>query len=130
MSKPQQFCFAVELYRDEVDNGGHRQYFYNDDSDLYRVAVEGMREMAADTQASILQDAALAFAPAKPAATEAERRQQMEALGTEMDEKFEAADKRFYKMEEEPGQRLNVLLSMYALKHRGDFAEGLAGVGR
>lgn len=126
MTKPQQFCFAVELYRDEVNNGGHRQYFYNDDSDLYQVALEGMRAIGADTQATILSDAALAFAPDKPAPTETERRHQMEALGTDMDAKFQTADSRFYKLEEEPGRRLNVLLTMYALKHRGDFADGLS----
>ena len=126
MTKPQQFCFAVELYQDEVNNGGHRQYFYNDDSDLYQVAMEGMRAIGADAQAAILSDAALAFAPDKPASTEIERRHQMEALRTDMDVKFETADDRFYKLEEEPGRRLNVLLTMYALKHRSDFVDLLS----
>jgi hypothetical protein len=62
MTKAQKFCFAVELYRDEVNNGGHNQYFYDDDSDLYQPAVEGLRAMGATSKAAILSEAALAFA--------------------------------------------------------------------
>jgi len=67
MTKPQQFYFAIELYRDEVNNGGHNQYFYNDESDLYHVAIEGLRTIGAPSKAAILSDAAGAFAPLQAA---------------------------------------------------------------
>jgi hypothetical protein len=126
MTEAQQFYFAVEIYRDEVNNGGHSQYFYNDDSDLYRIAIEGLRAMGVPSNAAILSDAARAFAPGQPAPTEAERRNQMEQFGPPQSRIFEMADQRFGNSENAPGGRLDVLLALYALKHRGDFANTLS----
>jgi hypothetical protein len=125
MTGPQQFYFAVALYRDEVKNGGHNQYFYNDDSDLYRVAVDGLRAIGAASRAVILSDAARAFALATPAPAEEARREQMELFGPTQDRIFRNADQRFFDSEKDPGQRLDVLLTVYALQHRGDFAATL-----
>jgi hypothetical protein len=131
MNKAQQLCFAVELYRDEVNNGGHNQYFYNDDSDLYQTAVEGLRAMGATSKAAVLSDAALAFAPEHPAPTERARRHQMDTFGPAQSQIFEMADRRFYHSEEAPGERLDVLEALYALQHRGDFGGTLSpGIGR
>ena len=122
MTKAQQFCFAVELYWDEVDNGGHNQYFYNDDSDLYQTAVEGLRAMGANSKAAILSEAALAFAPGHPASSEAARRNQMLTSGPVQSQIFGTADQRFFQSEETPGERPDVLEALYALQHRSDFA--------
>jgi hypothetical protein len=126
MTQPQQFCFAVELYEDEVDNGGHHQYFYNDDSDLYKVAIEGLHAIGATPQAAILSDASRAFAPEQPAATEELRRHQMEEFGPVQDGIFKTADQRFYQLEDVPGERLDTLMTLYALKHQSDFAVALS----
>jgi hypothetical protein len=126
MTQPQQFCFAVELYGDEVDNGGHDQYFYNDDSDLYKVAIEGLRAMGAEPQAAILSDASRAFAPEQPAPTEEARRHRMKEFGPVQDGIFKTADERFYQLEDVPGERLDTLMTLYALKHRSDFAVALS----
>jgi hypothetical protein len=126
MTQPQQFCFAVKLYRDEVDNGGHHQYFYNDDSDLYKVAIDGLRAIGAAPQSAILSDASRAFAPEQPAPTEETRRHQMEEFGPVQDGIFKTADQRFYQLEDEPSERLDTLMTLYALKHRSDFAVALS----
>jgi hypothetical protein len=126
MTKPQQFYFAVEIYRDEVNNGGHNQYFYNDDGDLYTIAIEGLRTMGAPSKAAILSDAEIAFGPGRPAPTEEERRNQMQKFGPVQSRIFETADQRFYTSENEYGERLDVLLALYALKHRSDFANPLS----
>lgn len=126
MTKPQQFCFAVGLYRDEVNNGGHEQYFYNDDSDLYEIAIEGMRAMGATPQATIMSDASLAFAFGQPAHTEEGRRDQMKEFGANEGLIFKTADKRFYELEDKPGERLDVLMALYALKHQSDFLIALS----
>jgi Domain of unknown function (DUF4375)/HEAT repeats len=120
MTKPQQLYFAVEIYRDEVDNGGHNQYFYNDDSDLFQTAVEGLRTIGAPTLAANLSTAGSAFGGSPPP-REAPRRRQMEDFGPVQSRIFETADQRFYTSEKEPGERLDVLLTLYAMKHRGDF---------
>ena len=121
MSRPQQFYYAVELYRDEVDNGGHEQYFYNDDSDLYETAIEGLRAIGAPEKAQILSNASSAFAPLGPARANQARRLQMEGFGQLQEGIFRTADKRFYASEREAGKGVDVLLTLYALKHREDF---------
>lgn len=126
MTQPQQFCFAVGLYLDEVDNGGHEQYFYNDDSDLYEVASEGLRAMGATQQFAILSDASRAFAPGRPAPTEEERRLQMKEFGPDQDRIFKTADQRFYQSQDVPGERLDTLITLYALEHRSDFRVALS----
>ena len=126
MTQPQQFCLAVELYQDEVNNGGHKQYFYNDDSDLYKTAIEGLRAVGATPQAAILSDASHAFLPEQPAPTEEARRHQMEEFGSIQDGIFKTADQSFYQLEDKQGERLDTLMTLYALKHRSDFAIALS----
>ena len=126
MTQSQQFCLAVELYQDEVNNGGHKQYFYNDDSDLYETAIEGLRAVGATSQAINLSDASRAFSSGQPAPTEEGRRHQMESFGPIQDRIFKTADKRFYQLENKPGERLDMLMTLYALKHRSDFAIALS----
>jgi hypothetical protein len=121
MTVPQQYYHAVVDYAAEVNNGGHHQYFYNSTSDIYETAIEGLRTIGATSKVKILSDATRAFAPRRPAPGNAERRRQMELFGGPQDAKFAAADKSFYGSEERPGERLSVLLTLYALNHRSDF---------
>jgi hypothetical protein len=121
MTKPQRYYHAIEDYRGEVYNGGHRQYFYNSDSDIYETAIEGLRAIGATSKAAILSDSLRAFAM-RPPTNNAERRDQMEAFRAPEDRIFAAADESFNESEERPGERLDVLLVQYALQHRSDFA--------
>jgi hypothetical protein len=98
----------------------------NDDSDLYKVAIEGLRAIGATPQAAILSDASRAFAPEQPASTEQARRHQMEEFGPEPDGVFKTADERFYQLKDVPGERRDTLMTLYALKHRSDFASALS----
>jgi len=122
MTKPQRYYHAIEDYRDEVNNGGHSQYFYNSSGDIYETAIEGLRAIGATSKAAILSGALRAFAPLPPATKNAERRDWMEAFRDPEDRIFAAADKSFNESEERPGERLDVLLTQYALQHRSDFA--------
>jgi hypothetical protein len=121
MTKPQRYYHAIEDYRDEVNNGGHSQYFYNSSGET---AIEGLRAIGATSKAAILSGALRAFAPLPPATKNAERRAWMEAFRAPEDRIFAAADKSFNESEERPGERLDVLLTQYALQHRSDFAPG------
>jgi hypothetical protein len=94
----------------------------NDDSDLYKVAIEGLRAIGATPQAAILSDASRA----QPASTEQARRHQMEEFGPEPDGVFKTADERFYQLKDVPGERRDTLMTLYALKHRSDFASALS----
>jgi len=121
MSKPLQYYHAVEDYRDEVNNGGHHQYFYNSTGDMYPTAVEALKAIGATSKAKILSDALWAFVPFRPALDNAQRRSQMEFLEGWREYRFSAADQRFYASEKQPGERLTLLLTLYALNHRNDF---------
>ena len=110
--------------------GGHNQYFYNDDSDLYQTAVEGLRAMGANSKAAILSEAALAFAPGRPANNEEARRNQRETFGPIQDQIFKTADQRFSDSEKAPGERIDVLEALYALQHRSDFAGAFPSGGK
>jgi hypothetical protein len=121
MTKPQRYYHAIEDYRDEVNNGGHSQYFYNSSSDIYETAIEGLRAIGATSKAAILSGSLRAFAMLPPT-NNAERRDLMEAFRAPEDRIFATADRSFSESEGRPGERLDVLLTMYALQHRSDFA--------
>jgi HEAT repeat protein len=121
MTKPQRYYHAIEDYRDEVNNGGHSQYFYNSSGDIYETAIEGLRAIGATSKAAILSGSLRAFAMLPPT-NNAERRELMEVFRAPEDHIFVGADESFSESEGRPGERLDVLLTMYALKHRSDFA--------
>src|SRR5580692_5041263 len=77
-------------------------------------------------KAAILSDASSAFAPRRPAPVEKVRRNQMEEFGLVQDGIFKSADKRFHRLGDVPGERLDTLMTVYALKHRSDFASALS----
>ena len=82
MTKVQQYYHAIEDYMvDEVNNGGHHQYFYNSTSDTYEIAIEGLGAIGAPSKAAILSRAVQAFSPLRPAVGNAERRDQMQVFG-------------------------------------------------
>jgi HEAT repeat protein len=122
MPKPVRYYVAVQDYINEVNNGGHRQYFYNSDSGDYEVAIEGLKAIGAPAKAAILADSLKAFAPMHPSPDNDDRRDQMERLGKRQELHFSAADDRFYESEKRPAERLAVLLTLYALNHPSDFA--------
>ncbi len=121
MTKPQQYFYAVAEYSAEVKNGGHRQYFYNSTGERYETAIEGLRASGARSGARVLSQALRAFAPSSPAPDTSERREQMELFGNLQESILSRADDRFYRLEEHPRLRLDVLLTLYAVKHRKDF---------
>jgi len=121
MTKPQQYYHAVVDYQAKVHNGGHRQYFYNSSGDIHETAIEGLRAIGAAGKADILAGAAGAFGSQRPAAETPGRRSQMDHFGPAQERIFQAADERFFHSEEQGGERLTVLLTLYALNHKSDF---------
>jgi hypothetical protein len=50
----------------------------------------------------------------------------MEGFDPVQDGIFKTADQRFYQLEDVPRERLDTLMTLYALKHRSDFASALS----
>jgi hypothetical protein len=124
MTQSQRYYKAIEEYRDEVDNGGNRQYFYNSSGDIYELAIDGLRTIGATSKAVQLSHAAGAFGLVRPATDNEQRRRQMEVFGPAQDSIFAAADEGFFDSEQRPGERLDVLLALYALQHRNEYTVG------
>ena len=129
MSKPQQYFEAIEDYKEEVDNGGHDQYFRNSTGDQYGIALEGLRAIGAGSKVDILVRAIGAFASATPSALNQDRRVEMNEFSDRQDAILRAADQKFYNSEKQPQERLEVLLMLYALNHKADFAPAPVPVG-
>ena len=121
MTKPQQYYHAVMDYQAEVHNGGHRRYFYDPSGNLHETAVEALRAIGAAGKADILASATAAFGSQRPAAECHDRRSQIDRFGPAQQRIFTAADERFFHAEEQGGERLSVLLTLYALNHKSDF---------
>ena len=54
-----------------------------------------------------------------------ERQVQMKTFGPLQSEILDRADQRFYTSEKQPGERLDVLLALYAVQNRSSFANTL-----
>ena len=121
MTQPQQYYYAAREYQDEVLNGGHDQYFSNSSGDTYRTAIEALRAMGATAKLSILMDATTAFSPEKPSVDQQARRVQLDHMSAIGDGVLKAADRRYYDSEKKAAERMETLMTLYALEHRADF---------
>jgi hypothetical protein len=120
MTTPQRYYFAVSEYHYEVCNGGHDQFFGNTAGNLYPTVVEGLWAMGASSKAAILDEALRAFGM-RPATDRTKRQAQMERLSGVADTIWRVADQQYYESEKKPGERIEVLLSLWAVGNRGDF---------
>jgi len=119
MTNPQRYYYAISEYHFEVFNGGHDQFFGNSAGDLYPTVLEGLHAIGAHAKATALEQAISGFG--ERVATDRTLRQlQMEHLPRTADILFKSAD-RAYSDSERPGEFIETLLSLYAVKHSSDF---------
>ena len=121
LSQPQQYFCAVSAYNTEVNNGGHHQYFLNSSGDLWKSAVAGLHAIGANVRAEILKEAVTAFGEVGPLEERQMRCQQLAALSAEQDEVLGKLDDRYFECTED----VDVLLSLYAIKHKSHFSDQL-----
>ena len=98
LSKLEQYVFAIWQLDAEVCNGGFHQYMVNSFSDHALVALEGLEEMGARDIAEVCKKFFALLPGGKPAATDEERQEQLEAVEDAMGE--EAFDEQCAKLEE------------------------------
>jgi len=120
LSEPEKLYYATTLLRNEVNNGGFHQYFFNSSGSYYRYAEKGLIEMGAIRTLELLHRAKdLLFADKNvPGDTEA-RRDTMPNADSEEDvmnllKKFEDLDQTFYSDPDD----FNPRLEAFARKHR------------
>jgi HEAT repeat protein len=122
MTPRQRYYYAVSEYHYEVCNGGHDQFFRNPSGDLYPYVLEGLRAMGARTKADIFEGALHAFGTfTKPALDQGARQEQVATLIPAARALLDRADQAYYDSEKRPGERIEVLMSLYAVANRKDF---------
>ncbi len=121
LTPAQQYYLAVSDYQAEVDNGGHRQYFYNSASDHNVETLQGLRAMGLARKAAILEYSQTAF-PGGHAPTIWDLRRQIVTDFSGAEESvLSRADEQFYDSEKKPGERVTVALALWAVNHPQDF---------
>jgi len=56
-SKQQQYVFAIDWYQSEVDNGGHKQFFFNATGIVFQEALDGLQAIGAYEFYKIMKEA-------------------------------------------------------------------------
>jgi HEAT repeat protein len=121
LTAAQRYYYAVREYHDEVCNGGHDQFFRNPEGDHYQTAVEGLRAIGAKAKAEILEGSLRAFWPGKPSLDQTTRQDQVLSLASAGAAILRQADDRYFESEKKPGERVEVLLALYAVANRWEF---------
>lgn len=98
LSKPEQYIWAIYLLTEEVRNGGFHQYLSNSFSDDALVALEGLQEVGATEVANVCKELFALLPGGKPAPTQEERQDQLDAVDDAMGE--DAFDERRWQLEE------------------------------
>jgi hypothetical protein len=89
-SLPQRYVFAIEWYMEEVNNGGHAQFYFNSTGIVWEDAMNGFQEIKAQENYSIIRESANAIG-GSPNKDRAKRQVEMERYDpdfTELDEQF------------------------------------------
>lgn len=113
LSKTQRFAHLVFWYEQEVQNGGHLQYFENQGIDRIAEVMAALRHLGADCQAEVLASAAARFS-----ATPRERLESIEDyVAVALEAEFETMDRAF----DECAVSLPDVLATFLEKHRAEF---------
>jgi hypothetical protein len=93
-SEPQRQLFAMIWYIEEVNNGGHKQFYSNSTGIVWQDACNGFAAMGLKEVASIILDSAKLLG-GSPSLDRASRQSQLEEFKPD----FRGVDKRFYDLE-------------------------------
>jgi uncharacterized membrane protein len=112
-SIPQKYIFAISWYRDEINNGGHDQFYSNSTGIVWEDALNGFKEIGLPEFQKILEESAQRMGgyPSK------DRNERQDQLSTQNPD-FEDLDKRYYKLE---GSSFDSAMLKYIKKNRRNF---------
>jgi hypothetical protein len=117
LTERQQYLYAVTVYRSQVNNGGHSQYFFNSSGDHWKSALLGLRTINATTSAKVLSRAVALFEPDDVPRNRERRIELLLPLRATKKEQFDNLDAQFYAA----GEDLVVMLALYAIDNKSDF---------
>jgi hypothetical protein len=113
-SREQRYVFAVIWYIDEVNNGGHDQFYSNSTGIVWKDALAGFREFGMDEAVAILQESAARMG-GDPSLDRATRQQQLASFQPNFDD----LDTRFYALQRRVD--MDEAMRKYIRQHRQAF---------
>jgi len=102
LSDPEKLYYAVALLRNEVNNGGFDQYFFNSSGSYYNYAEKGLVAIGAMQTLELLRQAKDIVFPAIPVPEDTQTRRELlstiesDTLNPEWSRKLDELDQRFY----------------------------------
>ena len=113
-SKEQRFTLAVIWYLEEVNNGGHDQFYFNSTGVVWKDALAGFKELGIDDVAKIIEESASRIG-GDPSLDRAKRQSQLDKIKPNFDD----LDTRLYTLEK--SMDIDQAMREYILKHRTAF---------
>jgi hypothetical protein len=101
-TRGQRLLCGIYFYWDDVNNGGHWQYFWNYTGNLWQEALEAAKVLRFPEE-KILRDAVALFPKKVPGPTQPERREQLAKISRR---KLDTLDDRFYALSGERENRI------------------------
>jgi hypothetical protein len=97
-SRSQRLLFAALWYQYEVDNGGHKQFYFNSTGIVWKDALEAFKSMGLTAFEAILRESAERLG-GSPSLDREERNSQLDTVAPDFDD----LDERFYEADEAIG---------------------------
>jgi hypothetical protein len=114
LSQEQRYLFAVIWHIEEVNNGGHDQFYFNSTGIVWQDALAGYKAIGLEEAAAILEESAARMG-GSPSLDRQTRQEQLDAWQPD----FEDLDDRFYSIQETVD--FNETMMTYIKQHRDAF---------
>lgn len=113
--EPLKVVVSVRLLKDQVDNGGFQQFFFNSSGDRSLDALQGLKAIGSHNVADVLQRAIQLFGSRGPSPSRGERVKQMKRIS---EPSFSKLDETFF----ERSKEVNKKLLIYIVENKASFA--------
>jgi hypothetical protein len=113
-SKEQRLLIAIRWYLEEVNNGGHEQFYSNSAGIVWRDAIIGFKELGIDGVVKIIEESVMRLG-GNPSLDRESRNEELKRYNC----KFDDLDDQFYKLE--GCIDIDEIMKNYILKHRSAF---------
>jgi len=119
LSEPEKLYYTVALLRNEINNGGFHQYFFNSSGSYYNHAEAGLQQLGATQTLALLHQAKEIVFSAMPVSADTKvRRKHMASIDSaqsDLRRKLDELDQRFYASPDEITPRLEAFARQHGL---------------
>ena len=119
LSEAEQTVYCVDGIEREVNNGGFSQFYVNSAGDQAHETLAALERIGAHQMAALLREANACFGPTGPSPDPETRARQMDAIGEQAEERWQALSERFFAYPDD----LTTLMRAYVTSHRAEIRE-------